>query len=306
MEKFDRNYRLVIQRDGDEEIVLQYPLTLDFTIRRANQSMAATADFRILNLSVDHRQRIFKNPWETAVMMTLRLEAGYKNNLSTVFNGNIFAANSARPEGSLDFITSISAFDYGFVMTNAKSNVSLVDAKASKDSVIRTLCGDMKYAFNSKTVILPIGAIGLFDKTPRTKYQYAGNTWEALKTETENQCYIDNGKIFCMGENEVVTGSVPEISNNTGLLGSPRTDGMWVIAEMIFEPGLIVGQSIVLKSNSTGFQSKDQAAKNPDKTYKIIGLEHAGIISGAVSGKCKTRVTLSPGSADKTNPFTVI
>ena len=281
MEKIQRNYKLTIQRDGDDEIVLACPLTLDFAIRRANQSMAATADFQIRNLTADHRQRIFKNPYETAVMMT-------------------------RPEGSLDFITSASAYDYGFVMTNSNSKILLQDALASQDSVIRRLCGDLKYQFNGKTVVMPVGGIGSFNKTPRTKYQYEGNTWEALKTETGDHCFIDNGKVFCLGENEVVAGSVPEISDNTGLLGSPRTDGMWVIAEMIFEPGLIVGQSVVLKSTSTGFQNLDQASKNPDKTYKIIGLEHSGTISGAVSGKCKTKVTLSPGSADNSNPFTVI
>lgn len=297
MIKFQRNYKLTIQEDGQEVIIIKYPITLEFVISRKSLSSAGNASFRLLNLSQENRGKIYKNQIEIDKMISIKLEAGYGESLSTIFNGNIQTANSQRPEGAVDFITEIKAYDYAFVMVNNESSFTVEGKEASKDSVIRRLCADLKYPVDGVMSPMPIGAIGEFDKTERRTYSVCGNTWEAIKKETDGKCFIDNGKVFCMADNEAIEGDITVIRSASGLLGTPRVDGIQLIFETIFEPALKIGQTIRLDSDSM---------KEFNGTYKIIGLDHAGVISGAQAGKCKTRITIMIGSEGQDNPFSII
>jgi len=233
--------------------------------------------------------------------MTIKLEAGYGDNLSTVFDGNVTWARSSRGEGQTDFMTEISAFDYGFVMTNSQSNWPVAGIEASKDSVIRRLCSDLKRPVNGVPTSIPVGAIGSFDKTAQRAFSACGNTWQQLIEQTGGNCFIDSGRVFCVAPNEVIVGSITEISSDSGLLGTPTIDGIHIKAEMLFEPGLRIGQKVNLKSTSL-----NSSGRSFNGIYKIISLEHAGTISGAVSGKLKTKVLMMVGSQNFDNPFDVV
>ena len=53
---------------------------------------------------------------------------------------------------------------------------------------------------------------------------------------------------------------------------------------MIFEPRLQIGQFVRIKSQTETFYNG---------VYKVVGIEHSGIISDAQSGQCKTKVSLN-------------
>ena len=53
---------------------------------------------------------------------------------------------------------------------------------------------------------------------------------------------------------------------------------------MIFEPRLQIGQFVEI-------ESKTETIYNG--TYKVVGIEHTGMISDAQSGQCKTKVRLN-------------
>ena len=301
MDKWIRNYKLTIQNDGEEAVVVQYPLTLELAITRATYAMAGAAMLRIFNLSKETRGRIYRNFNDLPKLMTIKLEAGYGDNLSTIFDGNVVWAKSSRGEGQVNFITEINALDYGYAKSNSTSDWSAVGADASKDKVIRRLCSDLKRPVNGVLTANPVGAIGSFDKADRRTFHATGNTWELLKTETGDNCFIDNGKVYCMAPNEVVDGDITEISDKTGLLGSPQIDGVFLFADTVFEPGLRVGQRVNLLSTALNTVYKDFSG-----VRKIIGLEHSGTISGAVCGKLKTRVTLSIGSESQQDSFVTV
>lgn len=301
MKKWLRNYRMTIQNDGESPVVIEYPLTLELAITRGNYSMSGQATFRIYNLSAVTRGKVYRNFNDMPKFMSIKLEAGYGKSLGTVFDGNVIWARSYRREGQTNYITEINAFDYGFVKSMSDSAWSVEGDGASKDAVIRRLCSDLKRPVSGVMTAIPIGAIGEFDKTSRSRYQAAGNTWALLTTETEGRCFIDQGKVYCLSDNEAYQGTVTEISNKTGLLGTPTIDGVMMSAEMVFEPGIQVGQVVNLISDAATQQGRDYSGYR-----KVIGIEHRGTISGSVSGKLTTRVTMAIGSASTADPFSIV
>lgn len=301
MTKLFRNYKITIQEQGNDEIVITYPLTVDFAISRATWSMSGTARIRLYNLSKENRGSLYKNRTELSRMIKIKFEAGYGDVLSTIFEGDILWCNSYRMEGKTDFITEIDCFGYSWVFKKSVSDWSVSGLSCSKKKVIERLCGDLKTIdFESGDELsIPVGAIGDFSEVERRSYVASGNTWDLLKTETEGNCYIDNGKVFCLRKNEAVEGSVLLINSETGLLGTPKVDGLQLEANMIFEPGLIVGQEIQMDSSTQDF-------KPFNGVYKTIQVDHSGTISGAVCGECKTRVVLMIGSQGQDDPFDII
>lgn len=301
MTKFGRNYILTIQKDGEDPVVISYPLTLDVSISRATFAMSGRAVFRIHNLNQSTRGKIYRNYNDLPKMMSIKLDAGYGTNLSTIFNGNVNWCRSYREEGQTDFITEINAFDIGYVKSLSTSDWTVEGARASQSSVIQLLCADLKRPVDGVPTSIPVGKIGVFPTTTRRKFTASGFTWDLLKQATDDNCYIDNGKVYCIQPNEAFIGGVTTINNASGLLGSPKVDGVYLYADMVFEPGLMVGQKVNLESTSI-----DTAEGKFSGVYKILGLDHTGVISGAVSGKMKTHVVMKIGSAGGQESFTTV
>ena len=289
MDKFNRNYKLTIETDTvGSTLVVAYPLTLEFSIRRECLSSAGTATFRIYNLGQVNRNKIF-HPVTDPAWRAIKLEAGYGDPLSVVFNGFIQEAKSYRPEGQVNFITEITGYDIGQAMQ-----------KTTSDWNYSAPNNTFKYLINkivTEDLKLPLGSMGSFKGVYALNGAFAKPAWEALKDVTDGDCYIDSGKVYCMKTNDAFDGAIPLINSDSGLLGSPRVNGNWIVFDMIFEPRLQIGQKVSLQS---------QSATKLNGDYKVISLEHSGTISGAVSGKCKTTVTLMLGSAGKEDPFDTV
>lgn len=298
MSKWIRNYRLTWIKKGEDPIVVQYPITIEFSVRRENLSQGGEGNFLIMNLGKETRQKMQKHFNDPPGDAVVKLEAGYGNNLSVIFNGTVRWANSHRPEGSVNFVTQINGFDYGTVPNNSNDQFTVTGKDASQASVIRRLCGCLKIVDeNLNYVPIPIGAIGTFDETEQTKYSLCGSAWEELKKVSGRRCYIDNGRVYVLNDNDVLEGAEIVVSSDSGLLGTPKIDQNQLIIETIFEPAVRVGGTIKIKS---------QALEDQNGTYKIISIQHSGTISGAVSGKCKTKIVMMVGRQGVDNPFAYI
>jgi len=280
MSKFQRQYRIEATTKDGEKIVITNPFTLNFVIVRHQLSSAANATLKIYNLGLETRMKLLKNAWEknSDYYFPIRLYAGYEGMMPLVLRGAIYPeARSYRAEGSPDFMTEVEVYDGGFDMAHGDSNFS-VSAGTLRVEAIKRLCKDFPN--------LKIGAIGNFPGAYARQRVFAGKTKQLIMEETGGNFFIDNEHVYCLKDNEAIEGEVLVISSETGLLGSPsRTKGL-VIAEMLFEPRLKVGQVVELVS-------KDYPSLN--QLYKVIGVQHTGTISDAVGGKCKTRVTMKFG-----------
>lgn len=278
MIKWNRNYILSIQVNGGW-IDITMPFTMSFHIIRNTLAQANTGRFTILNLSEDTRRKIYKDKYKTAVYKGIELRAGYgdtKETLPLIFKGNIKQAYSQR--NGVNYETEIEAYDAGFAYVNANTGRSFAQGTTDKQ-IITTLIKDLPH--------ISVGKIGKFTEKLSKGNTMQGATIELLKNVTKSNFFIDNEKAYCLQENECFKGNLQKITSDTGLLGSPLREEALLTFTILFEPRLQVGQYVQLESSTEKLFNGD---------YKVIGVEHQGVISDAQSGRCITKVSLYYGA----------
>lgn len=280
MTKFGRNYILTVELQDGQTLTIGPPFTLEFDITRHTLNSANIASFRIYNLSKNHRSLIRKDVTALWDFRTVRLKAGYGNTLPVVFNGNITQAWSVR-EGN-NFITQIESFDGGEAYVTGDTNVTYPKGTPFQ-SIITALANSLPG--------VSVGAIGSYPGVTNRASSYVGPTMSILSELTGGGCFIDNGKIFCLGNNECQIGSTLVINSQSGLLGTPMRQQTILSFDLVFEPGLVAGQKILLDS-----REGDVTGANFNGIYKIVTLHHHGMISAAVCGDAITNIEMFYGT----------
>lgn len=272
-------------------VTIKNPFTMIMNVQRRALASMNTGNFQIYNLAPATRELLYKDYTDLLCMRRITVQAGYASigNLSTIFDGNIMQCTSYRKQGSTNFVTEIDAYDYGFPVVNAITSKSFsgTNGVVPKNQVVGQLVNDLCAMGPSGQQLSP-GYIHDFVDTngnPITEYNrtICDSSWKTLQNETGNTCFIDNGRLNIMQSNEYFTSSFTVISAATGLLGTPKRSDTYIIVEMLFEPSLVVGQSVNLVSVS------EPSYNGP---FIVVGISHAGIISDAMGGKLQTTVTL--------------
>lgn len=258
-------------------IEIKFPLTCEFSIQRNTFASSNQATFRIYNLAEETRNQLYKDKI-SGTFQPIIFQAGYSSPLPIIFKGNIMEAKSYRAEGSVDFITEITAYDMGFAMQSAWTSQSFPSG-TNQASVIDYLINDLKKYFVDRGVVSDFSG-STYDR----QRSLFGRTWEVLQTEKgKGSCFIDNGKVNILKDGDAFEGPISIISAETGMLGVPTKADDYVVVDVLFEPQLVCGQLVDLDSKSNPrFNARRQ----------VLGIQHTGIISGAVNGKCRTKVTL--------------
>jgi len=139
-----------------------------------------------------------------------------------------------------------------------------------------------------------VGAISNFDAPASRGLTIVGNTWDKIQDLTPGaSAFIDNGKANVLKSGDYIANAagIPLITSSSGMLNTPRRRDAMIEIDMIFEPRLVVGQAVEVKS----------LEKVNNGTYQVIGIHHHGSISGAVDGGCITTLSLWVG-ATRLNP----
>lgn len=277
MAKLNRIYRLTIQTNLlSEAIVIQNPLTIKFKVSRSIYAGVNSMDIDIFNLSPKTRDLLFQDTYDPKAYKSIVLEAGYMGQgLSVIFIGNIFNAYSFRRNN--DIITHIHAMDGGLDTQTTTINQTLQSGVSLQDT-INTLTQTFPNLKN--------GTQNLPNYTFNRPVVLDGNTFQLIKKYSNNNVFIDLQEVNIMNTTDVIEGDVPLINDNSGLLGTPERRNTSLSINMIFEPRIVIGQIIEVES---------QIASQFDGQYKVIGLEHEGIISDAVDGNCTTTLELFVG-----------
>lgn len=288
MQKFNRVYQLKIEADDQvrpasqvtpantKYVTIELPYTVEFEISRANLSSSQTATFRIYNLGLQTRNAIQKDAYQF-IFRAIQFRAGYESPdgsfIPLIFNGTVKTAYSYRQ--GVDFITEIEAYDSAWAMSQGFSTLSLPSG-VTASQVVAQLANDLPGLAGT-----PI--IGDFPTATRRGSVYSGNTWGLIQQLTNNLAVIDNGQLKALKLNEIFKGGLPLISPETGLLGSPKRTSSFIECEMIFEPRLTLCQIVELES-----------VTNPqfNRFWKVVGIQHRGMISPAVAGSATTTATL--------------
>lgn len=274
-------------QESDQFTEIDYPLTIEFDIYRSTSGSSNTAYFSVYNLGEKVREDIVKDRFtqndnaDGRQRRYVYFFAGYGSNLNLVFGGNLVEAYTER--NGADIITKIEAQDNLYEIANAISSHSIAKSQ-SYNQILDILIKDLK---------LKKGSIGkIFDDTERSRgFVILNNTYDEIRKLVGNdkEVFVDNGVINILNSNEYIAAHVPLVDNNSGLLGIPRRSEGVVIVDVIFEPTLIVGQIVQLKS---------ELDLRFDGQYKIISINHMGTISGGIEGDRITRLELLIGTEE--------
>ena len=276
MNKWLRKYKLTIgTTDGSGDIVVTPPLTIVFDAVRQSSGSFSTLNLQIFNLSYNNRKRIFQDIYQTNGPLNykpIKLEAGYGDNLSTIYKGNYFSASSVR-EGS-NIVTYVNGFDGGWDGMNIKTYTTLTGGMLTTD-ILKRLAGDFQH--------LTLGKIAPSKETALRPVVLEGNTWDLMRKYSKDQVFIDKEVINVHGPQYALAGSVPLLKSQSGLLSTPRREGAQITVTLLLAPDLVLGEIVNL-------QSTVQPEYNGQ--YKIVSVRHTGTISEAVNGKCITTLLL--------------
>ena len=280
--KFGRAYRITIDpKDGQPPIVITLPFTVQFWVQRNTYSDLNNLTLDIYNLSETNRNRIFQDRFDIGVPnpnvpggfvgREITFEVGYST-LYQVYKGTIFQASSAR-EGT-NIVTRISAMSGNFDVATTQT-FQTIDGSQTLGQVFATLIGEFPN--------LSLGGMGDFSTTRPRPYVINGNVYNWIKQHSNQNVFIDNNKVYILRPAEALTGQVVSITDATGLLETPRRDEGFLSITTLLEPGINIGEQIAVNSTI-------QTAYNGQ--YKVAGIQHQGMISGAVCGEARSVFSL--------------
>lgn len=283
MNKFGRNFELIVQATGGgPDVIIKPPLTVEFDVTRHRFSSATMSVIRIYNLSKDNRAKLRKNRIGTDknTLITQRkvlFKAGYGDKLPTLLNGQVMKGFSVR--AGEEYITTLEIFDGGVAFATAT-----IEKQYGENVPYKTAITDLSKSLSDYGVGL--GSIGNFPGTAPRGLSISGSTMENLRELTNGGVFIDDGKVHCLQSNETVPSPVKVIDASAGLLNTPEREETFVTLEMLFEPSIIAGQKLEVKSSTE---------ESVNGIYQVIQIKHRGIISQAVNGDCTTSLTLGFG-----------
>jgi hypothetical protein len=285
--KFQRNY--IFTATGprfQSPLVISTPFTIEFDIQRNDYTSTNFAHIRLYNISLYNRNLLtldqFENTLADAIYITLNAGYGPGPYWPAIFLGNAQRAFSVR-EGT-NFITEITGFSAGLAYQLATSSVAWTRGQ-SYGAVIAELFNDLSDYGVTPGVVNPTILAQTFDKGG----SLSGNTIDILRQLTNKNVFIDNGKINILLPNDILVKGPPTLINaQSGLLGTPIKENAYISWDMLFEPSLNIGDSVDLQS-STGVNVYNGI-------HRILGVQHKGMISSAVSGDAITSLQAEAGT----------
>ena len=278
--KFQCHYRLMLNWIDDkgqpQQEIVQDPVTIEFDIIKSLRSENSTR-ITIYNLDGSTREALYQdiiilNNNETIKYLSLEAgyekEQGYRDNLTLVSWGYVKQCFSVR--SGTDFITTIEVID---------------------PDVLTEYCGvtfeagtTFQQAYDYLVAQLPglkRGETGVLQGEFKVPTVFDGNAFVLVNKLTGGHTFIDNGMVNTLQDNETLSDyECYYIAADTGLLETPKRYDTILEITMLFEPTIKLGQLVEIKSSSQA---------RFDGQYKVVGINHKCLISGAVEG---TRTTI--------------
>lgn len=257
MYKINPCYRVTIFT-AKETIVISDPLSCHINVERGVLSDSQKCTVKVINLSPNTRQRIFKDAFQDTLNPEnwnyIHVEAGYNGQYALIFKGRVMQAYSTRPGGSTDVTTEIQAMYLDAIDSNCSYTFK---AGTTKREAFHTIAASIPN--------IVVGNVGDLKGTFQTDTTFDGSALDCLNNLTGGAAQIDNGVLNCILNNEVIDVPVPKIGDETGLLDTPMRRDANLEVKMLFQPDLIVNQLLEI-----------QSSMQPDFNgqYKVVGFTH--------------------------------
>ena len=251
-QRFNRDYELIITLNTGEAIIIKPQIRVQFDIVKSVDGGLNSCRIRIYNLSSDKRKKLIKEDTNQSIKMPFLLKAGY-NKIETLFKGFVLESFSEKSGG--DIVTTIVAMD------------GLVDAQGSytsqtvkKGDAINVILRDMPNTTRAKISERPV--------VQRAKV-LVGNSLKLVENNLKDDetYFIDEGKLYIVKENEVISDLVPLVNAETGLLLTPTKKKYEVTFNTLLNPAIKIAGQVKLES---------LYAPNLNGTYKVLTITYRG------------------------------
>lgn len=273
--KFIRNYLILVQNPQGETLEIKPPFSIKFDITRNTLASANSCSLSLYNLSPSTRNRLYKDRYEITNYWQIIIKAGYRD-LKTVFQGNIYEANSSK-QGT-EYITKIDCFD-GFNGIQNGFISETVSAKTSKASVFRKIINTMP-----NVIAGTIGSQGDETTGPRGE-ALMGQSSEVLGTQTQGNYFIDNEVVNILEPDEVLSKQVL-ILDSKELITTPKRSDTFLECPILFYPDANVGVLCEVRSRIEIYNGQ----------YKTMGFKHSYTYMNNSVGSATTIMSLYIGA----------
>lgn len=282
MLKSNRNYQAVFyikdkKTNQEEVIVIQPPFAVDFEVSFGLVEGQHTCFFQFYNLSYDDQRKLWKDYFNIGDKeIRLHFFAGYgkTEDLPLLCSVDILRCTSQRTAGSVDVVTTVETVFNDLYSSFAFCNMTF--EKGSKYNDILSALIDK----------LPISVGYVSDdlgELPNSR-TYIGNAIDLIKSEFgRHNVFVGQDELNVLKDTEIIPSEIQVISEETGMLGTPKISNVYLQVDMMFEPNLKLFQVIYL--NSTYRLIKSQP-------YKVYSISHRGTISNVTSANVVTTVML--------------
>lgn len=275
VDRFLRDYRLTIGI-GSQAVTILPPFRIRFSVDKSDKADLNKATIKIDGLNEDKRRRLVRDPDEKPEKdkdgkdkptsnqnngyFPVLLEIGYEGRLETIFRGSIDEAGSVR-ENDGQFVTTISAMDGGEDFLRSFVATSVTSKAAAVDAVLGTMPNTKK------------GKIGAQADISRPKV-LVGNSMQTIQDmlDPDQRWFIDDERLNILGGNEVVSGYIPVVSAETGLINTPEADKKEVTINTFLNPSIKVGGL---------YQLISVTAPHRNGIYKCTLITYSGDFDGS-------------------------
>lgn len=276
MRLFGRKYKLIL--DGQLEIS---ELDIAFKIQKSSTKEPNKAEIKIYNLADDTRGRIQKQrDFFGEHPVRLSLEAGYTDNLTLIFSGDIHTIYSQREEA--DIVTTFGSADGIAQIRTARVAFGVKPGTTVRD-VLKQIAmkgglsvGNLDKALSGNVTIKDLGS------TFPEGTVVDGSAYDELTRIAEAAGYevsIQNGVLQVKPKGKALDDKAIELSSESGLVESPSietsqdpakqaTGDKFVHAKALLVPGIFPGRRIKLVSE--GFNGE----------YEVMVVEYSGELAG--------------------------
>lgn len=265
-------YTLRIEkRTRNTFLEIKNPFTVDFTINKTNFKGSNSLSMKVYGLSKESRDSIRKDQaFHVDVSQRITFSAGKDGVEPIVFNGKITSCSVVK-EG-VDMVTLITAFDDG--LSRSSTSRRSYSAGTSKQTIVNDLISDLAHLGIQRGYVSPVlgnisRGISIFKKTTEALYEFTDGKFE-----------IQDMRANVYGDRDPMPAVIQKIKGSR-LLNTPTSQSTNIFFEIFFEPGLVVGQDVLLESSRIRmFNGK----------VNIISLNHKGRISDRVASSVTTTV----------------
>lgn len=253
---FYRDYELKIAVNGTM-ITIKPEIRVAFNAVKVNDATLGKSRLIIYNLKESTRLALNKDASQ-AKRIHVSLSIGYDGRLQKLFSGDIYTCSSVR-QGN-DFITSMEIYDGGYDYFNSFTAKTV----RTKGQAITSILEDMPNTDKGKITQL--------QELLRPKV-LVGNTFKCIRNliSSNERYYIDNGQLFIVKNEEVISGHEPIVSARTGLLNTPKREFSKVTFDTMLNPALRLSGKCVIDSKYD---------PHLNGLYRIFSINYVGDYGG--------------------------